>query len=94
MSGLLTAFSSDLGINCLPCGNAVREPSGKQATTDKIEKIALFGSSQMRHLADHLWEIGYGVMQVNLLGGLPSDRAIADAAAHLHLPELEDRGGF
>ena len=76
LSALLTALHSDLGIDCLPGVNSVREPSREQGVSDKIIELILVGSSHMRRVAEPLQEAGFSVKIVTLAGGLPTESAI------------------
>ena len=79
LSALLSALCGDLGIDCLPGGHLVREPSGQQGKNDKITSLILVGSSHMRRAAELLNSDGYSIKLVSLLRGLPTDTAIEKA---------------
>ena len=80
---LLLALHTDLGIDCNPGQNPVREPQAKKGTKEDISHIILVGASNMRQTAAHIRDLGHKVTEFQLLGGMPNDSGIEAIAKFL-----------
>ena len=89
LSAVLTALNSDLGIDCLPGGNSVREHKAEHSNNGNTKQVILVGSSHMRRVAEPLQDAGYGVRLITLTGGLPTESSIEAAKTELLSTAIE-----
>ena len=89
LSALLSALSSDLGIDCHPGESLVRKPIKEQGHSDRITSIILVGASHMRRVEPHLQGAGYSIKLLSLTGGLPTTHSINDLQERLTGTSME-----